>query len=88
MAPAALLKGLGFSYVLCHIYQADESSSLGHLKWHLFLFFFFLVIESHPLCHSEDLWNLGASLECCHYAGPIPVGILPGRYPRITNQKE
>lgn len=50
--------------------------------------FFFLVIESHPLCHSEDLWNLGASLECCHYAGPIPVGILPGRYPRITNQKE
>lgn len=65
-----LPKSLGFSYVLCHIHQAEEFSSLGHFKWYLFIF---LIIESHPLCHSGDLWNLRASSECCHYAGPKSV---------------
>lgn len=54
MAPAAPLKDLLFSYVLYHIYQAEEFSSLGHFKLHFFIFIF-LIIESHPLCHSEEL---------------------------------
>lgn len=79
-----------FGFLLCPVsYPPARRSSLGLLKWYLFIYIYIylLLIESHSLCHSEELWNLRASSECCYYAGLISVVNFTGKISQ-NNQAE